>query len=971
MKIDFQRLATFALLFLSLCIMAQPASAQTAISQFMADNGTAPLQLPFFEDDSGTDSVIQAQVQLTRFEQGHQISPASLIHFNNAGGTYWINLHVTNNTSNRDWQIELPSDPNRYVTPVKSLALYDIQNPDKPIQTWLNTSLKPTLNLTIQPGETINRFILVKTWPGVQASVTPLLKTAVEANRQSVLLNRELSILWLVIGAVVGAGLVQLVLTYQPIQGVLAINGLLIGLAMYLLFRGYQYPQLMALHPAILPLMINGTLGILASITLMVAGHRQNEKAIIAIVPLLLSFTAIVIGIFYLDSLTNLLPLENLPVYILSATGLMLVLITMALGIADIGLFWFMPAWLVLMAMPWLSDEIPFVMPVAYAFLLAVAGVSSVFGYWHAMDRETEGLQRRLRSELRSSKEKYKEESDKWSKRMETERTLLTELKQREQQRSMELEVAKKEADAANKAKSDFLAIISHEIRTPMNGIMGILQIIEQTTLDHKQTEYLEIIKNSGDTMLTLLNDILDYSKIENGVIELEKIDFSLRKLVQSVATLMHGRSEAKGLNVIVDIDPLLPDIYSSDVGRIRQILLNLVSNAIKFTERGSVTIKVSKKSDDPFSLLFEIIDTGMGISEEGQSKLFQAYSQADASITRRFGGTGLGLNICRMLVNAMDGHLGVTSVEGTGSTFWFDLPLAIVNAANSELAKEIPSDYRPIKTLSVLVIDDNQVNLKIVSSLLEMDGHKVAIASGGERALQLIDQDRFDVVFVDMLMPEMDGEAFFARLRQNANPLRANMPVIALTGLASREDFDRILALGMRDVVVKPINQSALRHVINRLITEPEKGMEISLPDIMATLDNLSDIEKKELRAALKPAAKEKIILNMTMLKELKDSLPADTLKEIFSELIEKAGELTDALEKDLAAGDYANLGQNGHNIHGMAGNFGLQLLSEHSRAIEQAIREGQNEKAATLAKDSRDILNQSLEALDKWINS
>jgi TMAO reductase system sensor TorS len=652
-------------------------------------------------------------------------------------------------------------------------------------------------------------------------------------------------------------------------------------------------------------------------------------------------------------------------------------LTTVILGIEDLLLFFYAPAWLMLMVSPWLSDDLPFALPIAYVFFLAVAGVASVFSYWHSMDKETESLQRRLRVELRTIKEKYKEESNKWNKKMESERALLTELKQREQQRAKELEIAKKEADAANKAKSDFLAIISHEIRTPMNGILGVLQIIEKTPLSEKQSEYIEIIKNSGDTMLTLLNDILDYSKIENGAIDLEYIDFSLRKLANSVSMLMQGRAEASGLNVIVDIAEDIPDTYNSDVGRIRQILLNLVSNAIKFTERGSVTIKISKQFDSPFTLLFEVIDTGMGISEEGQSKLFQAYAQADSSITRRFGGTGLGLNICRMLVNAMNGQIGVKSEVGKGSNFWFDLPLSIANTTLTETTREAVAEYKPAKQIYALVIDDNEVNLKIINSFLEMDGHEAVTATSAMRGLQLIEQDRFDVVFVDMIMPEMDGKAFVAKLRQNGNATRAHLPVIALTGLTAKEDIDDMQAIGMRDIIIKPVSQAMLRQSIDRLVLNPDFGGDIKLPDIMARLDDLSDNEKAELRDALKsPHAAQsfttdKPALNIEMMKELKSSLPVSTLKELFDDLIEKSKELTDEIEKDLISENFENLGRNGHNIQGMAGNFGLTLLADHSRDIERAVRDGDNEKAAALAKDSRQILDYSLSALDEWLKS
>lgn len=941
------RFTFFIGLLAVLLVFGMPAQAVTVLDKSQAEAGAVHVFLPYFEDQTGSNSVVQAQVQLSRFIQSNQIRPEGFLSFPESG-TYWINVPLTNNTDEQEWQIDFTPHPSGNISAIKSMSLYDPNEADT-----LAISTDRSLPLKIKTGETVSRFIQIETWPGIKTPVIPHVKTKAYVAAETITLAQKLGLLWLVAGAVCGAGLVQFLLARQSIQAVLALNAVLVGIGTFLLFQSDILPIISELHPVILPLLVNAALGIFASIMLWVA-TAQHPKAPLCLLPILLNLALPALAFFNIDTLINTgIGLEYIPHYLLTVTGLILLVATFVLCFATLSVVWFFPAWLALTAMPWLGASYPFIAAILYVLMLGVAGVASVFSHWRNMDNETASLQRRLRQELKASKEKYKEEHDNWDKKMENQRVLLNELRQREQQRSAELELAKKEADAANKAKSDFLAIISHEIRTPMNGIMGILQVIEQTPLDEKQFEYIEIIKNSGETMVTLLNDILDYSKIENGVIDLEIIPFSLRKLVNSVAMLMSGRSKDKGLNVSVDIHPALEDTFQGDAGRIRQILLNLVSNAIKFTEKGSVTIRVKPGSVNGV-VLFEIIDTGMGISVENQEKLFQPYAQADASINRRFGGTGLGLNICRMLVEAMNGHLGLTSVENQGSTFWFDLPLATGNVTSIEPQKKAATDYVPAKKSYVLVIDDNEVNLKIASSLLEMDGHEVITALSGEQGLQMIDQDRFDVIFVDMLMPNMNGKTFVEKLRQNPLPVRANVPVFALTGLAGEDNIDEILAVGnIMDVIVKPITQAALRQAMDRLTQPTANAAEKQSEPVTVIVDT------------------DPSVLNLVNLEELKQSLPRDTLMEIFNDLISKSKELTQEIEK---AGETKNqkiLTEMGHNLKGMAGNFGLQSLMEHSAQIERAGRDGDVDKAVALSLTIRPVLNQSLAAITKWLES
>lgn len=968
----------FFCLFFVLFLGCSKPFAAMVIKADATHSGIISLKLPFFEDRSGSRSVQQAQSQFQRMKQSNALNKETLFDFGLKGGTYWIELVISNETQLGSWWFELAPHKANKVSPIKSIAIFDTDPAANTLAVWPAPGNNPRMTavpVTLKPGET-KRYIMVETWPGVGTPVVPILKSQEFVNDMTVDMSRKISFLWLMIGAAFGTSLVQLVLTHQPLQGMLALNALLVGLGIFAFQRSDLIPGLTDYHPVYLPLIIACVYGASASLILWATSRRYGGRSLMCLMPFVLNVVLCIVSLFYLNSFISInIGTEYLPLYLLTVTGLILMGMTTTLGLSDMNFFWLMPAWLALTALPWLNEYYPFAATIIYLIFLAIVGIASVFWYWKSMDLETESLQTRLRQELRNSKNKHQEENNNWNKKMETQRVLLNELRQREQQRSAELEIARQEADAANKAKSDFLAIISHEIRTPMNGIIGIVQMISQTSLDEKQSEYIDVIKNSGETMVTLLNDILDYSKIEKGVIDLEQIPFSLRKLAQSVVMLMSGRAEEKGINVTISITDSLPDMFSGDPNRIRQILLNLIGNAIKFTSKGSVTLNITGTKN---RIRFEVIDTGIGIKKDAQDKLFQAYVQADASISRRYGGTGLGLNICRMLVDAMRGEIGVTSIENQGSTFWFEIPLTVSDTATAEMIKPSSHPADSIINRSILVIDDNAVNLRIVSSFLGADGHRVKTAESGQKALHLIQHETFDLIFVDIIMPDMGGEEFLMKLRQHEDREKAKIPVIALTGMADEASLAQFTANGMADVVTKPVNPKALREAISRIT--PRNTGSIELEHIMADINQLTDAQKEQLRKSLfemseaQPAdvkPPEPPSLNMDMLSELKASLPPETLEEIFVELIDKAKELTDEIDQANAAKDYTLLGNKAHNIRGMAGNFGLQGLMEHSAAIENAVRDGDHEKAVILAKDSRRILDQSLESLDQWMKS
>lgn len=381
-------------------------------------------------------------------------------------------------------------------------------------------------------------------------------------------------------------------------------------------------------------------------------------------------------------------------------------------------------------------------------------------------------------------------------------------------------------AKAANKAKSLFLASMSHEIRTPLNGVLGMASLLNDNTLTDEQRERVETIQTSGDTLLSLLNDILDLSKIEAGRLDLEIVDFDVSKIVDSVHDLWEPQATSKGLDFECGSDPVVLSLLQSDPTRIKQILFNFLSNALKFTETGQIGLHVRQSGikDGVLETRFEVRDSGMGIEAEKQQNLFKTFSQADNSITRRFGGTGLGLAISKHLAEEMGGQIGVDSTEGQGSTFWFTVVCPAGSKENLEAsADQNGAEEGGDRTLRILVAEDNMVNQAVVRAMLERAGHRIDIVGNGLEAVSAVARAPYDLILMDVQMPEMDGITATKRLRatQEAdNPI----PIIALTANAMKGDRERYLEAGMTDYVSKPIDPvhlfSAIRRVCSADVT-------------------------------------------------------------------------------------------------------------------------------------------------------
>jgi len=543
----------------------------------------------------------------------------------------------------------------------------------------------------------------------------------------------------------------------------------------------------------------------------------------------------------------------------------------------------------------------------------------------------------------------------------------ITELKRNAQ----ELMKAKEEAERSLKVKERFLANMSHEIRTPMNGVIGMIDLMNETPLDHEQKEYVQTIKKSSETLLNILNDILDLSKIEAGKMQLHEAPVPLQEILDKLVSLFGQQASIKGNRLRYEISPELPQYIIADQTRLLQILSNLTSNAIKFTENGDVRVRASlvEKRGKFNRIRFDVQDSGIGIAPEDLGLLFNSFSQVDTSSRKSFGGTGLGLAISKELAALMKGTIGVESEAGRGSTFWFTIEVketAISPTSQKNDGADVPlkgvfSDYRPL----TLLVDDNAVNRKVASEILRKAGCRVDTASSGPEAIACVEkratdpaEPMYDLVFMDIQMPDMDGVETTRRLRELFGTQLP--PIIAMTAYSMREDRDRFLSQGLDDYIAKPIRAQSLIAKVKEIVEAGKAFREAA------------QMRSRQLEIARE---RELPVIDSHIVGQLEQVGGADLVVSIFEDFEQEASTLVNGALDAYAIGDIPTVKSHLHTLKGSAGTIGVPRLADVAREAEGKLKVNDTSMLGAelkeLEKEFKVFLNEYRETLARLVGA